>query len=40
MFSSLSMNRMASLPKMLEPVGRPSLWRKSLKEKYMLFSRT
>ena len=29
MFSSLSMNRMASMPKMLEPMGRPSLWRKT-----------
>jgi len=29
MFSSLSMNRMASMPEMLEPMGRPSLWRKT-----------
>lgn len=40
--SSLSMNRMASIPEMLESTGRPSLWGKirSLKEKYMLFSVT
>ena len=29
MVSSLSMNRMASMPEMLEPMGRPSLWRKT-----------
>ena len=42
MVLSLSINRMASMPEMLEPMGRPSLWRKtwSLKEKYMLFSVT
>ena len=42
MVSSLAMNRMASMLEMLEPMGRPSLWRKnwSLKEKYMLFSVT
>ena len=42
MLSSLSMNRMASIPEMIEPMGRPSLWRRtrSLKEKYMLFSVT
>ena len=28
MVSSLSINRMASMPEMLEPMGRPSLWRK------------
>jgi len=28
MVSSLSMNRMASMPEMLEPMGRPSFWRK------------
>lgn len=40
MLSSLSMNRMASIPEMLESTGMPSLWGKirSLKEKYMLFS--
>ena len=27
--SSLSMNRMASIPEMLEPMGEPSLWRKT-----------
>ena len=42
MVSSLSMNRMARMPEMLEPIGRPSFWRKTwpLKEKYMLFSVT
>ena len=27
--SSFSMNRMASMPEMLEPMGEPSLWRKT-----------
>ena len=42
MISSLSMNRMARMPEMLEPIGRPSFWRKTwpLQEKYMLFSVT
>ena len=42
MVPSLSMNRMAGIPELLEPIGRPSLWRKtrSLNEKYMLFSVT
>ena len=42
MDSSLSVNRMANMPAMLEPIGRPSLWRKtcSLKEKYRLCSVT
>ena len=30
MFSSLSMNRMASMPKMLEPMGRPFFLAKNL----------
>ena len=36
------MNRTAIMPEMLEPMGRPSFWRKTwpLKEKYMLFSVT
>ena len=40
--SSLSMNRMAKMPEMLEPIGRPSVWRKmrSSKMKYMLLSVT
>ena len=40
--SSLSMNRMAKMPEMLEPIGRPSVWRKmrSSKVKYMLLSVT
>ena len=29
MVSSLSMNRMARMPEMLEPTGRPSFWRKT-----------
>ena len=29
MVSSLSMNRMARMPGMLEPIGRPSFWRKT-----------
>lgn len=42
MVSSLSMNRMARMLKMLEPIGRPSFWRKTrlLNKKYMLFSVT
>ena len=28
MVSSLSINRMARVPEMLEPMGRPSFWRK------------
>ena len=42
MVSSLSMNTMARIPEMLEPIGRPSFWRKTspLKEKYMLVSVT
>lgn len=37
MVSCLSMNRMARMLKMLEPIGRPSFWRKTrlLKKKYM-----
>lgn len=40
--SSLSMNRMAKMPEMLEYIGRPSVWRKmrSSKMKYMLLSVT
>ena len=42
MDSSLSVNRMANMPAMLEPIGRPSLWRKtcSLKGNYRLCSVT
>ena len=29
MISSLTMNRMARMPEMLEPIGRPSFWRKT-----------
>ena len=29
MVSSLSMNRMARMPEMLEPIGRPSFWQKT-----------
>ena len=29
MVSSLSMNRMAIMPEMLDPMGRPSFWRKT-----------
>ena len=29
MVSSLSMNRMAKMPEMLQPIGRPSFWRKT-----------
>ena len=40
MLSNLSMNSMTKMPDMLEPIGRPSLWRKmrSSKVKYMLWS--
>ena len=42
MVSSLSMNRMAKMPEILKPIGRPSFWPKTgpLKERYMLFSVT
>ena len=40
--SSLSMNSMAKMPDVLQPVGRPSVWRnmRSSKVKYMLWSVT
>ena len=42
MVSSLSMNRMARIAEILEPIGRPSFWRKTwpLNKKYMLLSVT
>ena len=42
MLSSLSMNSMAKMPDMLEPIGRSSVWRnmRSIKVKYVLWSFT
>ena len=42
MLSNLSMNSMAKIPDMLEPIGRRSVWQKmqSSKVKYMLWSMT